>query len=120
MGIKITTDDKPVKVHRYDNKDGKSSYAIRIVKKEGDSWVGTFQKIRFRKGVEVQDKQDICIKDAFPTVDSWVKDDKQYTKLVWQIMEFEGPRSVKKADAYNTAETELPDSFSQAEADIPF
>ena len=116
MGIKITTDDKPVRVHRYDN-NGKPSYAIRIAKKEGDNWVGSFQKIRFRKGVEVHDKQDICIKDAFPTVDSWVKDGKQYTRIVWQIMEFESdaPYTMPQAE-----DADLPDSFSQADDDIPF
>lgn len=112
MGIKITTDGKPVRVHRYEN-NGKTSYAIRIAKQEGDSWVGSFQKIRFRKGVEVHDKQDICIKSAFPTVDSWVKDDKQYTRIVWQIMEFE-------SNASYTAPTEDIEGFSSVDEGIPF
>ena len=116
MGIKITTDDRPVRVHRYDNKDGKTSYAIRIAKKEGDNWVGSFQKIRFKKGVEVHDKQDICIKDAFPTVDSWVKDEQQFTRIVWQIMEFDSNAPYTEPQI----QQELPEAVSQADDDIPF
>ena len=115
MGIKIMTDERSVKVHRYDN-NGKPSYAIRIAKQEGDSWVGSFQKIRFRTGVEVHDKQNIYIKSAFPTVESWVKDEKQYTRIVWQIMEFDSDTP------YTEPQESVPEvgAFSQADDDIPF
>lgn len=119
MGIKITTDDRPVKVFRSE-KNGFVNHWISIGKKEGDGWVNKSQPISFLKDVDVPNGAEIRIIHAFPTLDTWVKDGQQMAKHVWKIMDFEGPRSVKKADAYNTAEAELPDSFSQAEDDIPF
>ena len=87
MGIKIITDDRPVKVYRMDTISF-PVYSIRVSKKEGDHWVSAYQQIKFRKGIDIKNETEIHIKSAFPTVDSWVKDDKQYTKQVWQIMEF--------------------------------
>lgn len=87
MGIKITTDDRPVKVYRMDTLSF-PVYSIRVSKKEGDHWVSAYQQIKFKKGIDVPNETMIHIKSAFPSVDSWVKEDKQYTKQVWQIMEF--------------------------------
>lgn len=119
MGIKITTDDRPVKVWRSE-KNGYVSHSISVSKKEGDTWINGYQPIRFLRGIGVPNGAEITIKNAFPTLDSWVKDNQQFTRIIWQIMDFEGPRSNETAESYDTADAELPDSFSQAEDDIPF
>lgn len=119
MGIKITTDGKPVKVFRSE-KNGFVSYWISIGKKEGDGWVNKSQPVSFLKGVEVPNGAEITIHHAFPTLDTWVKDNQQMARHVWKIMEFEGPRQKSAVDNYDTSEAELPDSFSQAEDEIPF
>ena len=116
MGIKIITDDKSVKVWRSDKYD-KPRYSIAVSKKEGDNWVKAYQQVEFKKGVELHNGQDICIKNAFPTIRSWVKDDQQFVKLVWMITEFDynapwtEPRAEEQLDI---------EGFSQAEDDIPF
>ena len=112
MGIKIIT-DKPVKVWRRDLDNGHAAYSISVGKKEGDSWINGYQPIRFKKGVEVYNGQEISIKDAFPTLDSWVKDGKQFTRIVWQIMEFE-----KFGSGNHAAEPET--MFSAVDEDVPF
>lgn len=121
MGIKITTDGKPVKVFRSE-KNGFVQHWISIGKKEGDGWVNKSQPISFLKGVDVPNGADITILNAFPTLQTWVSKEtqQQMAKLVWKVMEFEGPRSERKVDNYDTSEAELPDSFSQADDDIPF
>lgn len=113
MGIKITTDDKGVKVYRSD-KFERPHYAIQISKKEGEEWINHYQEIRFRKGEDVPDRAIIHIRNAFPTVSSWVKDNSQHVKEVWQIMDYYIEGSVPvMAD-------EPADSFSVAEDQIPF
>lgn len=91
MGIKIITDGKPVKVWRSEH-NGIASYAISISRKEGDSWVNKYQDVSFLKGVGVPNGSEITITNAFPTLRTWIKDGQQFSKIVWKIMEFEGPR----------------------------
>lgn len=117
MGIKIMTDGKPVKVWRSE-KNGYASYAISIGKKEGDTWINDFQPVRFLKGIDVPNGAEIVIKNAFPTLDTWVKDGQQFKRKIWQIMDFEGPRL--KQDNYTTQEADLPEEFSAVEDSIPF
>lgn len=119
MGIKITTDDRPVKVWRSE-KNGFVSYSIGVSKKEGDNWISKYQPIEFLKGVDVPNGTEITIQNAFPKLQSWVKDGQQFSRIAWKVMEFEGPRSVQKVDNYDTSEAELPEAFSQAEDEIPF
>lgn len=119
MGIKITTDGKPVKVFRSE-KNGFVNYWISIGKKEGDGWVNKSQPISFLRGIDVPNGAEITIIHAFPTLDTWVKDNQQMARHVWKIMEFEGPRREQKVDNYDTSEAELPEAFSQADDDVPF
>ena len=123
MGIRITTDEKgPVKVYRNDR--GKyPSYAVRVSRKEDDAWISGFQPIKFRRGVEVADKTEIVIYDAFPVLESWVKDEKQYTRISWMIMDFDeagarrpDPQPQPRQESFE----DVPDGFSAAEDDIPF
>ena len=120
MGIKITTDGRPVKVRRKDF-NGKPAYSIMLSKKEGDAWVRVYQPIRLRQGYAVSDGQCITIQNAFPAVDSWVKDGKQYTRQVWVIKEFDSDTPYTTPDVTNNvAPAEEIEGFSVDDGDIPF
>lgn len=118
MGIRITTDDKPVKVYRKDY-NGRPSYSIMLSKKEGDDWVRIYKPIRFKTGYAVSDGQYITIQDGFPVVDSWVgKDNQQYKREVWMITKFDSdtPYTAPREDApEGTIE-----GFSTVDEGIPF
>ena len=71
MGLKIISDDKPVKVIR---KDGTSKagnpytmYSLMYSFKVGDEWKNGFIDAGFKKGVDLANKSKIIIKDAFLT-----------------------------------------------------
>lgn len=117
MGIRITTDDKGIKVWRSDKYE-RPSYAVQISKKEGDTWVNDYQPVRFRQGVEIKNGTTIFIKDAFPTLDTWTKDGQEFKRKVWMILDFDVPGQTSKPTIVDTSD--LPDSFSAAEDEIPF
>ena len=146
MGIRITTDDYGVKIWRSD-KFGFPQYAIAVgVKLEDGKRVNEYQQVQFRKGVELENGDEIYIDEAFPTLRTWT--DKQSGELrhktVWMITDWsyrarhEQPTSFntgngervyvdrEMAEAYgNKANTQidmsdLPDTFAAAEDDIPF
>lgn len=125
MGIRITTDDRGVKVYRSD-KWNFPSYSVRISKKEGDTWISDFQKVHFKGGADIPSGTEIQIHDAIPALESWVKDGQQHMRIVWIIMEWSdsvGPyqaQSKKPAETVQGSFDDLPDSFSSAEDDIPF
>ena len=71
MGLKIVTDEKPVKVIR---KDGTSKagnpytlYSLMYPYKDGDEWKNVFLDAQFRKGTDIANKAKILVKDAFLT-----------------------------------------------------
>lgn len=71
MGLKISSDDKGVKVIR---KDGTSKagnpytmYSLMYSFKVGDEWKNGFIDAGFKRGVEIANKSKILIKDAFLT-----------------------------------------------------
>lgn len=113
MGIKITTDDKGVRVWRND-KYSKPLYSISINTKEGDSWVRDYQEVQFRNGVEVNNGEIIHITNAFPTVRSWVKNDRQFVKTVWMILDFTRAgaepvqRVIQDAEGFSSVEDPIP------------
>lgn len=112
MGIKITTDGKPVKVWRSE-RNGFASYAISVSRKDGDHWITGYQDVRFLKGIGVKNGTEITIKEAFPTLSTWVKDGQQFKKIVWQILEFEGP-------CFKNEDVPQETAFSETDADEPF
>ena len=117
MGIKITTDDKGIKVWRSDKYD-KPSYAVQISKREGDGWVNHYQPVRFRKGVDVPNGTLIFFQNAFPTLDTWTKDGQEFKREVWMIMEFSADGCEAPQACMDTSD--LPESFAAAEDEIPF
>ena len=119
MGIKISTDNRGVKVWRSDRYE-KPSYAIQISKKEGDTWISEYQKVRFRGSPDIPNGTIIYIRDGFTTLETWVKDNIEHKRIVWGIMDYsyEGMNEPPKQSFIDMPE--MPDSFSAAEDDIPF
>lgn len=89
MGLKLTTDTKPVMIFRKDieyNGSTFPAYSIGVSSKDKDgNWVSSYLDCTFKKGVSVENKTKIFIKNAFP-VSSQGKD-KVFTK--WMITDFE-------------------------------
>lgn len=119
MGIKIQTDNKPVKVWRSD-RGQYPSYAIQISKKEGDAWVNDYQKVRFRGSPDIPNGTEIRISDGFPTLETWVKDGVEHKRIVWVLMDYSYPGMTEKPKQTFVEMPDYPDSFSAAEEDLPF
>lgn len=125
MGIRITTDDRGIKVWRSD-RGQYPSYAVQISKKEGDAWINDYQKVHFKGGADIPNGTVIQIHDAFPALESWVKDNQQHKRIVWIIMEWSdgiGPYQAQSKNPVQEVQTsfdDLPDSFAAAEDNIPF
>ena len=120
MGFKIQTDIYGTKVWRSD-KGVKPSYAVQIGRKEGDTWVNEYQKVKFKGGADIPNGTTIFIKNAFPTLDTWVKDGVEHKRIVWMIMDYSYPGK-KETEVVETflEMPDLPDSFAAAEEDLPF
>lgn len=75
MGLKITTDDKGVRIWRADkvssNGNPYTRYFTKVSSKDGDEWVSAFIDVLFPKGTNIADKTDILIKDAFYLVSKY-------------------------------------------------
>ena len=119
MGIKITTDLRGVKVWRNDKYEY-PTYAIQVSRKEGDTWINEYQKVRFRRGVEVPNGTLIQIRDGFPTLETWVKDGMEHKRIVWMIMDFDYEGMTERPEPSFMEMPDMPDSFSAAEDEIPF
>lgn len=121
MGTRWSTDDRGEKVYRSD-KFEKPQYAIRVSKKEGDSWISEFQEVRFRGSPDIPNKTIVYVRDGFETLKSWVKDGMEHTKIIKVAMDytFDGMTEKPKQSFMEMPEPDLPDSFSSAEDDLPF
>lgn len=119
MGIKIQTDNKPVKVWRSD-RGQYPSYAIQVSKKEGDAWVNDYQKVRFRGSPDIPNGTEIRISDGFPTLETWVKDGVEHKRIVWVLMDYSYPGMTEKPKQTFVEMPDYPDSFSATEEDLPF
>lgn len=136
MGIRITTDDFGVKVWRSD-KFGFPQYAVRISKRQASGdFVNEYQPIKFRKGVELANGDEIYINDGFSFLEVW--QDKQTGetrhKQVWQIMDFSyrarqepaQPQAKQQAapapdqSSVMAQFDDLPDAFQATDDDVPF
>lgn len=90
MGLKLTTDDKPVKVFvsEKDGKNGKfSTYSIGTSSKDQEGvWIKAYIDVAFKKdALKPMNQQDIIIKNAFPSVSEY--NGKKYIK--WIITDFD-------------------------------
>lgn len=83
MGLRITTDDKGVKVIRQDkvsaNGNPYTRYSLMVSTKDNDEWVNAFIDCAFPKGTSIENKTIIKIKDAFYLASEY--QGKSYTKI---------------------------------------
>lgn len=75
MGLKITTDDKGVRIWRADkvssNGNPYTRYFTKVSSKDGDEWVSAFIDVLFPKGTDIADKTEIKINDSFYIVSKY-------------------------------------------------
>ena len=121
MGIRWSTDKKGEKVWRSD-KFEKPQYAIRVSKKEGDTWVSEYQEVRFRGSPDIPNKTIVYVKDGFETLKTWVKDGQEHTKIIKVAMdyEFDGMQQKPAPTFVQMPEPDLPDTFASMDDDLPF
>ena len=119
MGIRISTDNKPVKVWRSDKYEH-PTYAIQVSKKEGDSWVKGYQKVRFRGSPDIPNGTEVTIKDGFPALETWVKNGHEHMRIIWVLMDYEYAGMKEAPKPTFITMPDYPDSFSTAEEDLPF
>ena len=119
MGIRITTDKKGVKVWRSDKYD-KPRYAIQVGKKEGDTWVNKYQRVRFKDSPDIPNGTVVHITDGFEALDTWVKDGVEHTEIIIIAMDYtyDGMKTRPVPTFINMSD--LPDTFSAAQDEIPF
>jgi hypothetical protein len=91
MGLRITTDDRGVKVIRQDktSKNGTpyTTYSLMVSSKNGEDWVNGFVDCVFPKGTSLENKTVINIKDAFYLVSEY--QGKAYPKIFVKDFEIE-------------------------------
>ena len=101
MGLKVTTDDKGVRIWRVDkvssNGNPYTRYFTKVSSKDGDEWVSAFIDVLFPKGTNIADKTDILIKDAFYLVSKY--QDKTSMKLYIKEWEVVGAAQAPQTDA---------------------
>ena len=81
MGLKITTDDKGIMVFRDDKGQYPSYYYSVSRKNDKDEYESCYRPIRFKKGIDVQNKTIIAINSAFESFNI-SKDGKKYPYLM--------------------------------------
>ena len=108
--MKLTSEDKAVMIFRNDKEyNGKPfvTYSISVSSKDKDgNWVSGYLDCIFKKGVSVENKTKIFIKNAFPTVSQG----KDRTFVKWMITDFEieGQTSDDFMNIPDSIEEEIP------------
>ena len=126
MGLKIVTDDRPVKIIRKDKVSAAGNaytqYSAMVASKDkGGNWHNGFIDVAFKSGVSVDNKAQIAINNAFPVVSEY----NGKTSVKWMITDFdvivqgEGSASNAPANASNgNGMATDADGFLQINADI--
>lgn len=91
---KLTLTGEKVKIIRQDreyNGNTMTSYSMMVSSKDSnDEWHNAFVPCRFKKGVSLENKTLINIKNAFPTVNSYKdKSGTERAEVKWMITEYE-------------------------------
>ena len=124
MGLKIVTDDRPVKIIRKDKVSAAGNaytqYSAMVASKDKEgNWHNGFIDVAFKSGVSVDNKAQIAIKNAFPVVSEY----NGKTSVKWMITEFdvivqgEGSAAPTNESNGNGMSTDA-DGFLQINADI--
>lgn len=124
MGLKIVTDDRPVKIIRKDKVSSAGNaytqYSAMVASKDKDgNWHNGFIDVAFKSGVSVYNKSQIAIKNAFPVVSEY----NGKTSVKWMITDFDvivqGECSSAPTNASNgNGMATDADGFLQINADI--
>lgn len=124
MGLKIVTDDRPVKIIRKDKVSAAGNaytqYSAMVASKDKDgNWHNGFIDVAFKSGVSVYNKSQIAIKNAFPVVSEY----NGKTSVKWMITDFDvivqGECSSAPTNASNgNGMATDADGFLQINADI--
>lgn len=124
MGLRITTDDKPVKVYKKEKQWSGGvfyTYSLAVASKDSDgNWLNSYIDCTFKKtdADKITNKCKIKINNAFPTVTNY--QNKNYVK--WMILDFEvveqgetaaDPNAMVNLDSF----MEIDDSVS---SEVPF
>jgi len=92
------------------------TYCTKVSSKDkDDNWQSAFIDIAFKKGVEVNNKAKIKIKNAFPTLNTY--NDK--TSIRWMIMDFEVIDQGEVPQPQNT-NTDFMNIADEIDEDVPF
>lgn len=91
---KVTLTGEKVKIIRQEkeyNGNTITSYSMMVASKDmNDEWHNGFMPCRFKKGVSIDNKTVINIKNAFPTVNTYKdKSGTERTEVKWLITEYE-------------------------------
>jgi len=93
--INVDKENKDIPVRIFKNDKGK--YSIGISKKVGDKYETRYYPVEFMKGVELENKTDIILKNAILSWYDWSYEDKKDTKFLIKILAFEKiPQNVDK------------------------
>ncbi len=84
MGLRVITDDRPIKVWRNDQGQF-PRYSVSISKKVDDKYENLYIDLHFPRGTELQNGEEITIKDSFPSFNIG-NDGKKYQYI--QVREF--------------------------------
>ena len=83
MGLKVTTDGKPVSVYRNDKQTQYgtfTTYSLGVSSKDKDgNWINGYVDCQFKKGVDIPNKSKINITNSFYTVSEY--QGKKYNKI---------------------------------------
>ena len=119
MGLKVTTDGKPVTIYANEKQTqngGKfTTYSIAVSSKDKDgNWVNGYIDAQFKKGAEVTNKTKININNAFYTVSEY--NGKKYTKIF--IMDYTVAEAGETPVVQNSGDfMSIPDGIDE---ELPF
>lgn len=122
MSIRISTDYRGIKVWRSD-KSEYPSYAVQVSKKEGDTWINEYQKVKFKGSPDIKNGTIVRIRDAFPTLETWVKDGVEHHRQVWVVMDYDYDgmtEKLKQTYVEMPEAPDVPDTFNAIQDEIPF
>ena len=115
--------DKPVMIFKRD--DGK--YVVGVSKKNGEEYENAYFPIQFNKGVEVHNKTQIKIKNAWLSFYNWNYEDKKGTTFFIKCSDFEEIDREEKSETEILKEVvngnpfeEFGQSIEISEDDLPF
>jgi hypothetical protein len=120
MGLKVTTDNKPVTVVRKDgvSQNGKAytMYSLMYSFKNGEEWKNVFVDCAFKKGTDLANKTKINITNAFMTGSEYNCN----TKPKIFVLDYEVVEGSQPAPAPNDVDMSFMDIGIDEQQELPF